>query len=583
MDHSTILRVRIARHSDQEQLLSTWTYKHQDVFCDQCKKLLGCGFHAVDTTYDLCIECHMVYFLASQTVSVRQWVEFQENIPTKKKVAKIIDQEILLNGWIGSNSNVECDSCKKNPLVHGFHGVGTNNDLCVVCHTGYVANGFLANNPSVALMTQNTWVEFVESPSVHAQRVAIDAAEKARIIAETSRTNESSGRGGMNTANGVIVRKLPNGEYAGESNRNNHMHGYGVLMFFNRDSYYGMFKDDKRSGHGVYKYANGDEYLGEWQNSDQHGRGVFHGHGVYRWVNGDMYMGAYKDDMRNGHGVKRLANGIIFHDGEWKDDEPLLATNISVPPVPPIAPLQPLIMKAAAPRVTLMNPTGKHIMISYCWAQKDLVRALATFLRDNKGYDVWTDELGSQVCSQMADDIDAKMAEAVEKSHTVLVFVSREYNASVNCQKEASYAHQRKDNGKVNIVYVMMQSDYTTVGGCIEGRLGLWIGQKLWYPLFDANQIASTGIALAELIGEQGKLVVTPGVSAGVPNNNAAEAKLTFEQEQRLCVVCMVNPKSVKLAPCRHMCICPTCSDIAALRNCPVCRAVIINREKLFI
>ena len=533
MLNSTILsRVRVARYSNQQSLLSTWTYKHQEVICDDCKKSLSCGFHAVDTTYDLCSECHTKYVLASQLVSVRQWVEFQENVATKNKVAKTIDQEILLIGWTGSSSEVWCDACKKRPLVHGFHGVGTDNDVCIECHSRYIANAFLAEQKEVALITGKTWVEFVESPCVKAQQCAYTAAEKARTIAETARINERSGHGGVNLTNGVIVKTLPNGdEYAGECNTNNQMHGHGVFIWVNGDRYQGMFKEHKRSGHGVYKYGNGDEYQGEWRNSEKHDRGVFYGHGVYRWANGDVYQGEYKDDMRNGHGVKHLANGDLVHDGEWKDDQPLLATTTSgllpVPPLPrpvsPIAhiPLQPppsTTIKAAAPRVpasTVTNPTGKHIMISYCWAQKDLVRALATYLREDKGYDVWTDEEGSQVCGKMADNIDAKMAEAVEKSHTVLVFVSKEYNASVNCQKEAEYAHQRKDNGKVNIIFVMMQADYTTVSrpNCIEGKLGLWIGKKLWYPLFDSSQVASTGTALAELMGEQGKLVMTSGIS----------------------------------------------------------------------
>ena len=109
------------------------------------------------------------------------------------------------------------------------------------------------------------------------------------------------------------------------------------------------------------------------------------------------------------------------------------------------------------------------------------------------------------------------MAEAIEKSHTVLVFVSREYNAIVNCQKKAEYAHQRQDQGRVNIHYVMMQKDYTTVSrpDCIEGQLGLWIGGDIWYSLFDESQVTSTGGALAELIGDQGKLVAT-AVGGGV-------------------------------------------------------------------
>ena len=188
--------------------------------------------------------------------------------------------------------------------------------------------------------------------------------------------------------------------------------------------------------------------------------------------------------------------------------------------VDPSVPIATVITAPAVPDVslsTLVNRTGQHIMISYCWAQKALVTALAVYLREKHGYDVWIDDMGSTVCGKMSGATDSKMAEAVEKSHTVLVFVSKEYNASVNCQKEAKYAHQRKDKGKVKIHYVMMQREYTTVSkpDCIEGELALWIGNELWYSLFEESQVASTGGALAELIGGQGKLVAT-AVGGGV-------------------------------------------------------------------
>ena len=265
--------------------------------------------------------------------------------------------------------------------------MGTNNDLCDECHPRYIANNFLAEKQAVALITGKTWVEFMESPSVHAQQCANAAADQSQIQ--------------PSPATKVVAPVAPP------------------------------------------------------------------------------------------------------------------SISLPVPPTTLVSLQPPPTIAPTAPPSTLANSTGKHIMISYCWTQKELVRALATFLRENHGYDVWTDELGSQVCGKMAGRTDAKMAEAVEKSHTVLVFVSREYNASVNCQKEAEYAHQRKYNGKVNIRYVMMQADYTTVSQphCIEGQMGLWIGTELWYPLFDRSQIASTGIALAELIGEQGKLITTPGIS----------------------------------------------------------------------
>ena len=194
----------------------------------------------------------------------------------------------------------------------------------------------------------------------------------------------------------------------------------------------------------------------------------------------------------------------------------VLAIDPAAPVVAAASPTAPAVISDVTPS-TLMNRTGQHIMISYCWAQKVLVTALAVFLREKHGFDVWIDDLGSTVCGKMSGASDAKMAEAVEKSHTVLVFVSKEYNASVNCQKEAKYAHQRRDKGKVNIHYVMMQREYTTVSkpDCIEGQLGLWIGDEIWYSLFDESQVVSTGSALAELMGEQGKLVAT-AVGGGV-------------------------------------------------------------------
>ena len=37
------------------------------------------------------------------------------------------------------------------------------------------------------------------------------------------------------------------------------------------------------------------------------------------------------------------------------------------------------------------------------------------------------------------------------------------------------------------------------------------------------------------------------------------------------CVVCLTDPKSVVLLPCRHLCVCETC--LVFLDKCPVCRA----------
>ena len=42
---------------------------------------------------------------------------------------------------------------------------------------------------------------------------------------------------------------------------------------------------------------------------------------------------------------------------------------------------------------------------------------------------------------------------------------------------------------------------------CIEEALALWIGDEIWYSLFEESQVVGTGDTLADLIGDQGKLV----------------------------------------------------------------------------
>lgn len=83
------------------------------------------------------------------------------------------------------------------------------------------------------------------------------------------------------------------------------------------------------------------------------------------------------------------------------------------------------------------------------------------------------------------------MAEAIECAHTAIVCVSREYKVSANCRLEANYINQRASKGLLEVIYVMMEEDYTTVSEpeAVDGYLGLMIGGSLWYPLWDEQQI----------------------------------------------------------------------------------------------
>ncbi len=57
--------------------------------------------------------------------------------------------------------------------------------------------------------------------------------------------------------------------------------------------------------------------------------------------------------------------------------------------------------------------------------------------------------------------------------------------------------------------------------------------------------------------------------------------KLSQQVENSTCVVCQVEPKTVLLMPCRHLCICKQCSENAKLLSCPLCRRTI--EEKIIV
>lgn len=51
----------------------------------------------------------------------------------------------------------------------------------------------------------------------------------------------------------------------------------------------------------------------------------------------------------------------------------------------------------------------------------------------------------------------------------------------------------------------------------------------------------------------------------------AADASLV----SRECVICISDPKSVAVLPCRHLCLCRDCAETLRARNnrCPICRS----------
>lgn len=58
--------------------------------------------------------------------------------------------------------------------------------------------------------------------------------------------------------------------------------------------------------------------------------------------------------------------------------------------------------------------------------------------------------------------------------------------------------------------------------------------------------------------------------------------KLSEQIENRSCVVCQVQNKTVLLMPCRHLCVCKDCSKNHHLILCPLCRERITERIDVY-
>ena len=54
------------------------------------------------------------------------------------------------------------------------------------------------------------------------------------------------------------------------------------------------------------------------------------------------------------------------------------------------------------------------------------------------------------------------------------------------------------------------------------------------------------------------------------------------EVVKKMCILCQEKEKSILLLPCKHMCICDTCSTNPRVILCPVCRTHIIEKLNIF-
>lgn len=73
--------------------------------------------------------------------------------------------------------------------------------------------------------------------------------------------------------------------------------------------------------------------------------------------------------------------------------------------------------------------------------------------------------------------------------------------------------------GKVQIIYVMMQEEYTTVSEpeSVDGYLAIMIGDKLWCPLFTEDKLANVVEFISGKVGDRAKHI--EGYTRGITYN----------------------------------------------------------------
>jgi hypothetical protein len=126
------------------------------------------------------------------------------------------------------------------------------------------------------------------------------------------------------------------------------------------------------------------------------------------------------------------------------------------------------------------------MMISYCWAQKELCHKINDRLEQD-GYQVWLDR------DEMHGSIIESMAEAIEQARFIIICMSSNYKNSINCKAEAEYAFSQKSK----IVPLIVEPKYKA-----DGWLGFLAGSKIYVDFADKEEEEEFNKAYELLIAE---------------------------------------------------------------------------------
>jgi E3 ubiquitin-protein ligase MGRN1 len=135
-------------------------------------------------------------------------------------------------------------------------------------------------------------------------------------------------------------------------------------------------------------------------------------------------------------------------------------------------------------------------------------------------------------------------------------------------QSQTTFAELHKEDEHNGTTNSSSSSSYNNEGDRYVARI---LKQKIW--------VQGTSYELQEIYGlQQGPRNsktsssvktnpngTTTGTSGGISAN---------EDEERLCVICLVNDRDTTVLPCRHMCMCHECAQELRKQTskCPICR-----------
>ena len=149
-----------------------------------------------------------------------------------------------------------------------------------------------------------------------------------------------------------------------------------------------------------------------------------------------------------------------------------------------------------------------QVMLSYEWRTQQQVMVLKEELMQ-QGFTVWMD-----VDRMMGSTLEA-MAAAIEQSDAIIMCVTHRYKESQACRTEAEYAYTRKKP----LIPVMFERNYKP-----DGWLGIIMGSKLYYPMYNSDEIRDSmpGLVgeISSVHGERAK----PGFLQGDEGGAAAAA-----------------------------------------------------------